>query len=134
MIIRAAREDDIEWLAELLPFAPTKDCGGVVAEGDNGRMGMIALDCWTPRAVQAHITIINAKALAPLKREVLDYLWKHGRRLLYAVTPSENTRSLKLQLAVGMKERYRLKDAWDEGVDMVITELPIHGKESTEST
>lgn len=125
MIFSASNAEDDRWFCEKTSYIPSPSFKGILCSENGVRLGMIGLDFWTPRSVQAHIVIDNAKSLAPLRREVLGYLWKHGRRLLYAVTPSNNEKSLKLQIALGFEERYRLKDAWDEGVDMVIMELPI---------
>lgn len=87
---------------------------------------MVGFDHWTPNSVQLHVVATNPKCLAPIWLEVLGFVAKHGRRLVYTVTPSDNVKSLRLQEALGFQERFRLEDGWSIGVDMVINEYRIH--------
>lgn len=130
MRFRAVAWGDFEWFSEKVEIYPTSQFSGILAEDEEGnRLGMIGLDYWTPRSVQAHVRIDDVICLAPLWREVVGYLQKHGRRLVIGVTPSNNELSLRLQKALRFEETHRLKDAWDDGVDIVITEYTIHGTE-----
>jgi len=126
VIVRASNELDNAWFSKLTSYIPGPSFRGVIAVDGDTRMGMIGLDRWTPNSVQAHIAIVDPKCLARLKREVVEYIRQHGRRLVYGVTPSDNERALSLIKALGFREITRLKDAWSDGVDFVITEYVIH--------
>lgn len=127
MKFRASTPEDIDWFAKELGYIPGPDFGGVVAYEDGPPLGMVGLDYWTHTAVQAHVRIRDVKVLVPLWREVVNYLWSHGLKLIVGVTPSDNELSIRLQKSLGFKERYRQKDGWDNGVDMVLSEYQIHG-------
>lgn len=127
MKFRSPTEDDVAWFSKETQYLPGPQFGGVVAYEDGPPLGMVGLDYWTHTAVQAHVRIVDVRVLAPLWREVVNYLRSHGLKLIVGVTPSSNELSIRLQKSLGFKERYRQKDGWDNGVDMVLSEYQIHG-------
>ena len=123
---RKATESDTVWFTAQTEYRPGPGFLGIVALLDDGhRAGMIGLDFWTPKSVQMHIALEKMDVLPALWREVIRFLKSEGRELVYAVTPSDRTASLRLQHAAGFKETYRMTDAWDHGVDMVLSEKRI---------
>lgn len=126
MRFRAATPEDVAWFSQEVSYLPGSQFTGVVAYEDGPPLGMVGLDCWTHTAVQAHVRVRDVKVLVPLWREVLHYLRTHGRKLIVGVTPADNELSIRLQRALGFEEKYRCKDGWNEGVDMVISEYRIH--------
>lgn len=130
---RAANPSDYTWFTKETSYYPGPQFGGIVAyDSSSGRiMAMVGLDSWTPRSVHAHMVVISPRAIVPLWQEVVDYLRSHGRRLIFGVTPSNNVRALRLIKRLGWEEKYRLKDAWDLGVDMVISEYVIHEQQQS---
>ena len=129
--IRAADEIDLTWFQHEVGCYLTANANGIVADEDNRTLAMIALDDWTPRSVHLHFYQNDVRAMPLLWKELLWYIQAHDRKLLCAVTPSSRELSLKLQRALGFKEVYRLKDGWDDGIDLVLTELKVdaHGNE-----
>lgn len=123
---RAATPEDVAWFSKATSYLPGPQFSGVVAYVDGPPLGMVGLDYWTHTAVQAHVCIENVKVLAPLWREVVNYLRSHGLKLIVGVTPSDNDLSIRLQRSLGFKEQYRQKDGWNDGVDMVLSEYRIH--------
>jgi L-amino acid N-acyltransferase YncA len=123
----------MKWFFDRLSYTPSIEFGGIIALNDDQRLGMAGLDHWTPNSVQVHVVSVNPKCLAPLWQEVLEYVGKHGRRLIYAVTPSDNERSLRLQNGLGFIETFRLKDAWSEGVDMIIREYRLNEQKRSQA-
>ena len=122
---RCATLEDIAWFSEKTQYLPGPQFTGVVAYQDGPPLGMIGLDYWTHTAVQAHVRITDVRVLASLWKEVLQYLRSHGRKLIVGVTPADNDLSIRLQRSLGFKERYRQKDGWNTGIDMIISEYQI---------
>ena len=122
---RAATREDILWFAEATHYIPGGQFKGVVAYRDGPPLGMVGLDHWTHRAVFGHVCIRDVRVLVPLWREVLQYLRSHGRKLIVGITPADNELSIRLQRSLGFKERYRQKDGWADGIDMVYSEYQI---------
>lgn len=89
-------------------------------------LGVIGFDYWTHTAVQMHVWIGNPMALR-------GGLWLHQcfkyafetckKKVAFGVIPSFNEQALKFIRHVGFVELIRLKDGWDDGVDMVINEI-----------
>lgn len=126
MNFRAANEVDKKWFCEALSYHPTEQFSGIVAEDSNRIMGMIGMDFWTPKSVQLHVYILDAKCTLPIWAQVVQYLRSHGKRLAIGVTPSNIEKALKLIWRLGFVEKYRIVNGWDDGVDMVISEYEIH--------
>lgn len=129
MKFKAAEPFHLEWLCKKLSYTPTRDFSGIVALDGDRIMGMVGFDYWTPRSAQLHFTLLDAKCTLPLWAEAKKYLRQHGRKLAVGVTPSNIERALRLIKLYGFVEKYRIVNGWDEGVDMVISECPIHDVE-----
>ena len=126
MIFVAPQPEDVRWFMYRTSYRPSSEFGGIVALDEDGeRLGMVGMDFWTPKAVQLHVAIDNPSCTIPLWNEVTKYLKQHGRKLAYAVTPSNNDRSLNLQKALGFEEKYRIIDGWDDGIHMIICERKL---------
>jgi hypothetical protein len=131
---RAMMPLDYEEFTRATSYHPGPQFGGIVAWCWNGQrniiMGMVGLDGWTPTSVAAHWFIKHPRCIMPLWRELLGYLALHGKKKIIGTTPSDNTRALRMIFKrLGWREVARLKDAWDEGVDIIISEYLIHEKQ-----
>jgi len=125
MRLRASTPDDISNCSVALSYMPSLNVNGITAVDDNDKhMATILFDYWTVSAVQMHMWIENAMVLKNnfLPNECWRYLRENNKVLAIGVTPGDNAASLKLQHALGFEERYRIRDGWDKGVDMVISE------------
>jgi hypothetical protein len=131
VIIRAADSVDLLWFQHMVECYLTTNANGIVAEEDGKTLAMVALDDWTPKSVHVHFYQCDVRAMPLLWKELLWYISLHGRKLICAVTPASRELSLRLQRALGFQEVYRQVDGWDDGVDMVVTELKVdtHGHE-----
>lgn len=85
----------------------------------------VGYDHWTPNSVQMHIWIPRPQEVS--KRFYLEgfrYPFAMcGRGLVIGITPSNNAAALHFNRRVGFKEVYRMKDAWEPGVDFVVQEM-----------
>jgi hypothetical protein len=104
--------------------------GGIVAytrrDGRVVSMGMVGFDSWAPRTVMAHWYIRYPRCIEPLWAEAVKYIADTGRKAILGSTPSNNDKALRSIRHLGWEELYRIKDGWDEGVDLVISEYKIH--------
>jgi hypothetical protein len=131
---RAMVPSDYEEFTTATSYHPGPQFGGIVAWSFNGErnviMGMVGLDGWTPTSVAAHWFIRHPRCIMPLWRELLGYLTKHGKKKIIGTTPSNNERALRMIFGrLGWHEVARLKDAWDDGVDIIISEYRIYEKQ-----
>jgi hypothetical protein len=104
--------------------------GGIVAYtlrgGREVAMGMVGFDSWAPRTVMAHWYIRFPRCIEPLWAEAVNYIALTGRKAILGSTPADNDKALRSIRHLGWEELYRIKDGWDEGVDLVISEYKIH--------
>ena len=99
---------------------------GLKAVKDGKILGIIGLDYWTPTAVQMHVWVGSPMALRGGRfiSEALRYAFiTCGKKVAFGIIPSDNVKALKFIWHVGFVEIGRLKDGWDNGVDMVINEI-----------
>lgn len=125
MNYRASTPEDTRWFCETTSYAPSPEFGGITAFDTRGLQAMVGLDFWTKTSVHVHIAIVNPHALRGLWRELLKYLKMHGRTILIGMTPGHLKRALRMTLGLGFKEVARIRDGWDTGSDIVITEYRI---------
>lgn len=111
-------------------YYPTSQFNGIVAFSDDGVMGMVGFDRWTATGVEMHWFIKRPRCLLPLWYEALSYLRQHGKRKIVGNTPGDNHRALRMIFGrLGFVEKCRIKDAYDVGVDLVISEYTINEQE-----
>lgn len=125
---RAMTPDDHEQFVRETSYYPGPQFGGIVAwSGERANvMGAVGLDSWTPRSVMVHWFIKQPRCLMPLWNELVAYVSRHGKRKLIGSTPSNNVRALRMIFGrLGWQEVARIKDGWDEGVDIVVSEYQI---------
>lgn len=116
---------DLKLFGQMVQYSPTTDATGIKLVADGKITAMVAYDHWTPNAVQLHICITDPKSFSrSFVREALAYPFvQAGRSLLVGVTPSDNEEALEFNRRIGFLEKYRIKDGWEDGVDMVVQEL-----------
>jgi hypothetical protein len=114
------------WIAERAKPSLCEDTKGVVAEDDFGKILAAAVfDSWSYNACSVHIAIDSPMVLRHGFVDALkDYVFNQsGRKMVLGFTPADNKRALKFNNHVGMKEIYRLKDGYKDGVDFVVTQM-----------
>lgn len=98
----------------------------IKAVKDGKILGIIGFDYWTPTAVQMHVWIGTPAALRDgiFLKEVFTYAFvTNKKKVAFGIIPSDNVKALKFIWNVGFTEVTRLKDGWDDGIDMVINEI-----------
>ena len=131
---RAMTPADYEEFTSATSYHPGPQFGGVVAWFWDGQknviMGMVGLDSWTPTSVMAHWCIKHPRCILPLWNEVTGYLGSHGKKKVIGSTPGDNVRALRMIFnKLGFVEIARVKDAWADGVDIVISEYRINAQQ-----
>lgn len=116
-MIRPMTRDDIAYMAMLIEYTPTDGCRGITNESSS-----ILMDHWTPNSVHVHMFIDR---ISPqFCREVFRYIFDVcGRGLAIGTTPAHNRPALRFATAMGFEPKYRLRDGWAIGEDIVISEL-----------
>jgi hypothetical protein len=127
-VIRAATQEEISRVAELIGYQPTVDARGVayLAEGKEEPGAMVIYDRWSHNGAEAHVWSCAPGAFFDKKylQAIFEYPFLQcGRGVVVAVTPSDSAESLALSMALGFRESYRVRDYWKPGVDMVIKEM-----------
>lgn len=124
-MIEAANDADIQLFIEATSYKPTAQFKAIVLKVGGEIHAMAGYDFWTPNAVQMHIWIKHPEAY--LSREFIQegfgYPFGSGRNLVIGVTPGDNERALAFNQKIGFVEKYRIKDGWSLGTDMVIQEM-----------
>lgn len=124
-MIRAAKEDEIRAVADILHYRPSAQARGVVLQSVT-LDAMVIFDRWSYNGAEAHV--YSAKPGALLNREFLResfaYLFNFcNRGVCVSVTPGDNEASLRVSKALGFTEVHRIPDYWSVGVPMVIKEM-----------
>jgi hypothetical protein len=127
---------DYEEFTSNCGYHPGPQFGGIVAWSWDGQrnviMGMVGFDSWTPTSVMAHWWIRHPRCILPLWSEATSYLAMHGRRKVIGSTPGDNVRALRMIFnKLGFIEVARIKDAWADGVDIVISEYHINAQQQS---
>jgi hypothetical protein len=125
-VIRAATKEEIALFEEKTNYHPSRMVKAVVNEVEGEIAAMVLFDYWTHSAVQAHIYAPKLRHFVEptFLNELFSYAFiTCGKKLIFSVTPSDCAGSLAISSWLGFKETSRIKDGWDEGVDMVIKQI-----------
>lgn len=117
---------EVNWFLKAISYSPTvgfKAIGQLDVEGL--LIAAVGYDHWTPNSVQMHIWIPHTDKISKtFIQEGFRYPFEIcGRGLVVGLTPGNNAAALHFNKRVGFKEVYRMKDAWDVGVDVVVQEM-----------
>lgn len=102
-----------------------EDTRGIVAIKDGVPVAICVLDSWTTTLCEIHIWIANPMVLRRgFQQEVFGYVFGEADRLkIIGKTPSNNEKALKFIKHMGFQEIFRVKDGYDVGVDIVVSEI-----------
>lgn len=125
MMVCAAAPADVAWIMERTHVAPTQNFRAIKAIDNAGVIrGMIGYDCWTPNSVEAHMAVDTPIAWRCLAVPTFEYPFvQMGRRIMLGIIPASNAKSLKMAQRLGLQETYRIKDGFENGVDVIIHEI-----------
>lgn len=107
-----------------ISYSPTSHFKSIgQLDEDYELVAAVGYDMWTPNSVQMHIWIPRPSLVTrTFIREGFRYPFEY-KGLVVGLTPGNNAAALHFNRRVGFKEVYRMKDAWDVGVDVVVQEM-----------
>ncbi|AAK94388.1 acyl-CoA N-acyltransferase [Myxococcus phage Mx8] len=113
------------WIEALTGCVLTRNARAIQAVDASGRIrGVVAYDCWTENAVQAHMAVDTPVVWRSLLRPAFRYPFlEAGKGVLLGIIPADNARSCALALRFGFRETHRVRDGWTAGIDLVVHEL-----------
>lgn len=123
--VTAAAPADLGWLVSRAECTLTPAARAIKAVSPSGEIrGMVAYDCWTPNACQAHMAVDAPVAWRALIRPAFRYPFQQaGKSVILASIPAGNARSVHLAKRLGFRETYRVTDGWATGEDLVLFEM-----------
>lgn len=107
-------------------YTPSRCVKGVAVLEEESLGACVLYDYWSPNAVQVHVYTTSLGVLfhKPVLREIFRYPFEQcGRSILVAMTPADQKGSLAVSSWLGFKEKYRIRDGWTRGVDIIFKEL-----------
>jgi hypothetical protein len=115
----------LEYVRDVTQVPVSNATRGLIAIDSSGvPQGVILLDNWTENCVTGHIAIQKPMALRELLPELCDYVYHFcGKSMILAGIADDTPKALKLVKNIGFKEIYRIKDGWDVGIDLVLTQM-----------
>lgn len=126
-VIRKTRFEEYERACKELPYNPTQGIRGITfADKDDQALGVTMYDNWTPNAVHMHVWSKSSRPwfCKDYLKEIFRYpLEICAKGLVIAYTQGDNTPVLEFCRQVGFTEKYRVKDGWKLGTDLVIQEM-----------
>jgi len=128
VIVRAAPVSHYDWLIARTGLNISRGFRAIEGVDETGRIcGMVGYDDWTPNSVQMHTAILFPSVIRSLLRPAFMYPFvEAGRKVIVGITPGDNAAALKLNRHLGLREVYRVKDGWKDGIDVVIQEMRRH--------
>ena len=114
------------WVAERAYTMLNSDVCGIVVLNDVGVIQAVAVfDNFTRNACSVHFAIDNPMVIKHgFINEIARYLFNvRGRTRIFGLVPADNTRALKFDKHLGMKEVTRIPNALDEGLDYVVLSM-----------
>ena len=115
-----------DYLKEKAHVIACEDSQGLVATDEMGRIHAVAaFDSFTVDACSVHFAISNPLVI---RRGFLGEIARHlfiecGRSRIFGLVPSNNSRALKFDKHIGMREVARVPDAVAEGIDYIVMRM-----------
>lgn len=125
MRVLAAFREELAWLANRTGAAFTPGVRAIKAVDETGRIrGMVAYDCWTVTACQAHMAVDSPIVWRSLVRPAFSYPFEEaGKTLILGIISGDNAKSLAMVQALGFREVHRVPDGWAPGIPLVVHEM-----------
>ena len=118
---------DWGWIQQFCPLLRCGDTNGIMAidVDKNETVAAIIFDNWTPNSCQIHQIIANPMVLRHgLFEEVHKFVFiTAGRKFMMGCVRSDNPKALKLDKNIGFKEKFRMEDGAEDGVDLIFLVL-----------
>ena len=123
--VEAASRDDFMWLQQRTSCGMTDGFKAIKCVDGSGRIrGMVGYDGWTENAVQCHMAVDSPMAWRAMAAPAFEYPFQQaGKRVILGLIPASNAPSVKLAKRLGLRETYRVRDGWAQGVDLIVFEM-----------
>ena len=120
-----SNREELLWLKERAECTITDDMNGISCYRDEKLIGVVGLESWSYNSVTIHLVIEDVLSLRHgYPEEVFNYIFNEcDKGVVIGVTPDNNPKALKFNKSMGLVELYRIKDAYDVGIDYVVQEL-----------
>lgn len=124
VIIAPMERHHWKWIKDRASPVLCQDTTGLIALRGDKIVGAVAFDSWSYNSCLVHIAIEDVSVTRRLIRAACHFFFVYsGRGVLTGLTPADNKRALRLNEGVGMREVYRIKDGYKEGIDYVLQEM-----------
>lgn len=120
-----AYPEALGWLEDRMGYSFNRNARGLLAVDEMGRIrGGVAWDHWTTTSCEMHQVFTTPIAMRVLLKEAFRYPFvKAEKKTIFGRTPENLPDALHSAMHFGFQEEARLKDGYDEGVDMIILRL-----------
>lgn len=97
---------------------------GTVSEDDKSLLGVVAFNGFWGHVCTMHTAGEGNWVTRRLIWQSFDYPFRQlGLKAVLAPVAANNHKALKFDTRLGFKEVHRIKDGWDDGVDLIILQL-----------
>lgn len=119
---------DVHTVRQKMPYSLNESTRGIVAYDPDTTetLAIFLAEDWTQTSVSVHQVILKTMVIRHGWFEAIaDYVYTQaGRKKMFAVVPDNNPRAISLNEKIGFEQVARLTDAYAEGVDYVVMEMP----------
>jgi RimJ/RimL family protein N-acetyltransferase len=109
-----------------VPLTLTDDFQAIARLSDNDErlMGIVAYNNFCGKICSMHIVGDGNWVSREFIRIAFDYPFNQcGLKAILSPIASNNTKALKFDLHFGFQEVHRVKDGWEQGVDLILLQL-----------
>ena len=125
MRVAWAPRDAIAWLERRASCRLTTDARALAAVDSGGHIrAMVAFDDITGGSCELHVSAESSLALRALLPACYRYVFNElGLAVAIGLVPANNDGGLEFAHRLGFREKYRIRDGWSQGVDLLLHEL-----------
>lgn len=125
MRVQVAPPEHFPWLLERTGLWPSPGLRALEAVDELGQVrGMVGYDTWMRSTCFMHVAIEQPIAIRCLLRPAFSSLFEDaGYSVAMGLTRASNAPALRLARHLGFREAYRIRDGWQPGEDLIISEL-----------
>ena len=117
-------EEEWDWIKERAQCVRCEDTVGMTAYCDGELVGAVAFDTWSYNSCVIHIAFEDFLTFKHGWPEaVFGYIFNQcDKGVIIGHTPASNVKALRFNKHIGFVELCRIKDGYEEGIDVVIQE------------
>ena len=124
-VIRELAQRDWNWIAARANPVLCVDTAGLVAERAGDLVAAVVFDSFSENSCLSHIVIEDPMVL---RHHFLHFVFQYAFTVrdvgvITGLTPADNKEALRFNKKIGMREVYRIKDGYKQGIDFVLQEM-----------